>query len=376
MALETAAANLLATPPRVPDDEVAARRWAVLPEIGYAPDTGAVAGAKFTHRDFLATDTTIDVEALYGTEGAYEIDFTFASPSLVGKRIMVLARAGYVNDPARDFFGLGNNDLGPDPLSTHGYERARALVAVAWRPTPRLALGAATGVYNVDVRHGDRDGDTPLTVDAFPGLPGVEGGTVVPLEAFLAWSTRDGIVRPTHGWRAIAKLSHSNPTLAGDFRFTRWLADVSRLVPFNDGAQVLGLRANAAYVDGDPHDVPFWALEELGGDDTLEGYFPRRFLGSSRVLVNAELRVRLGTLPFFDLWRLQFDGALFAGAGRVFIDESELGARYAPPEAHRIRVAGGPGLRIAISQALVARIDVGFSNEETGIVYLAFDHAF
>jgi hypothetical protein len=38
----------------------------------------------------------------------------------------------------------------------------------------------------------------------------------------------------------------------------------------------------------------FWALEELGGDDTLEGYYPRRFLGSARVLVNAEVRRHLG----------------------------------------------------------------------------------
>jgi predicted ABC-type transport system involved in lysophospholipase L1 biosynthesis ATPase subunit len=36
----------------------------------------------------------------------------------------------------------------------------------------------------------------------------------------------------------------------------------------------------------------------------------------------------------------------------------------------------GGGLRIALSQALVARIDVGFSDEETGLVYLAFGHAF
>ena len=35
----------------------------------------------------------------------------------------------------------------------------------------------------------------------------------------------------------------------------------------------------------------------------------------------------------------------------------------------------GGGLRIALSQALVARIDVGFSDEETGLVYLAFGQA-
>jgi hypothetical protein len=48
----------------------------------------------------------------------------------------------------------------------------------------------------------------------------------------------------------------------------------------------------------------------------------------------------------------------------------------APADTARIRVAGGPGLRIALSHALVVRIDVGFSEEETAITYLSFDHTF
>ena len=122
--------------------------------------------------------------------------------------------------------------------------------------------------------------------------------------------------------------------------------------------------------------VPFWELEELGGDDTLQGFLPRRFLGSGRVLLNAEYRARLGGFTFFRLWYLQFDGALFGGVGRVFIDRDDLGRRFAPSDVARPRVSGGPGLRIALSQALVARIDVGFSQEETGILYFAFGHAF
>jgi outer membrane protein assembly factor BamA len=374
--LETTTADLLATPPRPTGDEIAERRWAVLPEFGYGPDTGIVLGAKFTHRDIAATDTTLDVEGLYGFGGDRALDVTVASPRLAGERVLVLVKGGYRSDPSRDFFGLGNNDVGPDALSTHLYERAQAFVAAAWRPVPRLALGLATGVRHVHIGRGDRSGTTPFTVVAFPGLPGVEGGLLVPLEASLVWNTRDGIVRPTRGWRAIAKVSHVNPALGSDTRFTRWVTDLGYLVPFHDGAQVLGVRANAGYVHGDPRRIPFWALEELGGDDTLEGFFPRRFLGSARVLVNAEFRARLGGFPFLDLWYATFDGVLFAGAGRVFIDRDELGRRYAPADTDRIRIGGGPGLRIALSQALVARIDVGFSNEETGIVYLAFSQTF
>jgi hypothetical protein len=41
-----------------------------------------------------------------------------------------------------------------------------------------------------------------------------------------------------------------------------------------------------------------------------------------------------------------------------------------------LRYSSGGGLRFALSQALVARIDVGFSDEETGLVYLEFGHTF
>lgn len=374
--LETLTADVLATPARTAADEVVGRRWAVLPEFGYGPDTGVVFGGKFTHRDLGGTDTTLDVEALYGFGGTRQFELTVASPHLTGEHWLVLGRVGYLAEPTRKFFGLGNNDVGSDALSTHRYERVQAAIAAAWRPMPQLALELSAGVRDVQIGRGKRSGARPFTVEEFPGLPGVDGGLLVPLDASLVWSTRDGIVRPTRGWRAIAKASHTNPSLLSDVRSTRVVGDLSYLIPFNDGAQVLGLRANAALIDGDPHRVPFWALEELGGADTLEGFFPRRFLGSGRVLVNAELRTRLWGTRLLHLWYLDFDGVLFAGAGRVFVDRDELGRRYAPADGERFRVAGGPGLRIALSQALVARIDVGFSNEETGIVYLAFGHTF
>ena len=37
---------------------------------------------------------------------------------------------------------------------------------------------------------------------------------------------------------------------------------------------------------------------------------------------------------------------------------------------------GGAGVRFALSQALIARVDLAFSDEQTPIVYLAFGHTF
>jgi hypothetical protein len=80
---------------------------------------------------------------------------------------------------------------------------------------------------------------------------------------------------------------------------------------------------------------------------------------------------------------VRVDGALFFDVGRVFISDDEIRDDLAPnaePVIDALRdgpiYGGGPGLRFALSQALVARIDVAFSDEQLPIVYLAFGHTF
>ena len=44
--------------------------------------------------------------------------------------------------------------------------------------------------------------------------------------------------------------------------------------------------------------------------------------------------------------------------------------------SYALRYSYGGGIRIALSEALVARIDVGFSDEEQGLTYLEFGQTF
>lgn len=177
---EEAISDLLAAPPRdQAEDLIPGRRWAVLPQFGYGPDTGPEVGVKFTDRDLAGTGITLDVNALYSTEQKQTADLSIASPHLGNDHFLLLFSASWRKDPQRDFFGLGNNDVGSDALSTHLYERAEAMLGVGWRPVPRLALDLGMGIRHVHIGEGDRDDDTPFTVRAFPRLPEVEGGFVV-----------------------------------------------------------------------------------------------------------------------------------------------------------------------------------------------------
>jgi len=380
--IEQDVADLLATPVRTGPTELEQRQWAILPEVGYGPETGPVGGVKLTHRNVIGLGVTADLDATYALNRQQRFVATIGWPHGLDDRILVLARLRYDLDPEFDFFGIGNNDVGPHEVSTHLQERTTGDLVVGWRPYPRLALNAGVEVSHVHIGRGDRDDDTPFTVNRFPDLPGVHGGNVNPFELSLVYDSRDGVVRPTRGSRLIVKAAHTNRALLSDFEYTRYVIDASTLVSTANGRHILGIRLDAAYMDGPRRAIPFWELEELGGDDTLRGFFPHRFRGRARGLVSLEYRAGLTSFDFYHLWHVRLDGVVFGEAGRVFIDRNEVGDEFDLGQnsvrhiVSALKYSAGGGLRIALSEALVARIDVGFSDEETGLVYLAFGHTF
>lgn len=213
-------------------------------------------------------------------------------------------------------------------------------------------------------------------------MPGIAGGMASRLALSLVWNGRDDVVRPTRGWRIILKAVHTNKSLLSDFEFTRYVADVGYLRAFADGRYIIGLRVDGEWIEAPTGSVPFWELTELGGEDTMRGFFPHRFLGKGRALLNLEGRFLVTEFDFFDLWHIKIDGVLFGDGGRVFIDPSEVHDEFKLNRNIFGRVASdfqysyGAGLRISLAEALVARIDAGFSEEATGLIYLSFGQTF
>jgi outer membrane protein assembly factor BamA len=386
IATEENIADLLATPMlSLEEAEEAAkqRQWAILPEIGYDPESGGDGGLKFTHRNIAGTGATLDVEATYALNSQESLSAVFGTPHLLGDRFLTLLEADYYYDPSQKFFGLGNNDIGPDPASTQAYERYEGTLTAGWRPRPDLALDVTFGVRHLRIGRGQRDNGFPFTLDAFPDLSGVGGGFVSPFGASLVWTTRDDVLRPTRGWRVILKATHTDRAVLSDFEFTRLDADIGYLIPLvPSGRHVLGVRLNGGLIAGPPHDVPFWELEALGGDDTFRGFFPHRFLGSQRMFVNTEYRFPIAGFNFFHLWYVDVGGAVFGDSGRVFMSPSQLESDFglSPSSASHLvstfQYDYGLGIRFAVARAILARVEVGFSEEEKGLVYLAFGQAF
>jgi len=363
-------------------DEPRERLWAVLPQFGYGPDTGPMGGGKFTHRNIDGHGTSLDLNGSYSLKHHQSYGFSVGSPHLAQNRVLLLLRLQYSLDPKREFFGLGNNDVGPDPASVHAIEDIAGAVTVGWRPFKRIAFNFAIGARSVEIWREKDFGNVPYTEDSFPELPGIQGGLVNYLGLSIVWNNRDSVVRPTRGWRLIGKAIHTNAVLLSDFQFTRLVVDAGYLRSLFEDRLVFGVRLNGEWVTGPERRIPFWGLSELGGRDTLRGFYPHRFVGKGRFLANGEVRGRITSFDFFDLWHVQIDGVLFGDGGRVYIDRDQLKDEFTlDTEILSRLITGlqysyGAGLRIALSESLVARIDAGFSEEETGLVYLSFGQTF
>ncbi len=344
--------------------------FAVFPQAGYGPETGPQVGVKFDGRDLFQGHTFIDVNLLYALNLQQKASFTVGNPDL--GRFMLFATVNYKRDPSMEFFGIGNNDIGPEPLSVQDIRRGRAGVLVGYRLLRRFALTLSGFYRETDIKNA-HDDDRLSTRRFAPGLPGIGGARANYLAAALVYNSRDEIVRPTTGWKVIFKYLNADKALFNDDAdFSKLILDVSYLVPLVWRRQVIALHGNTEVMFGDDRDIPFFELSSLGGDDTMRGYFPYRFLGKGRMLFNAEYRLKLVDFNFIHLWDVTIDGVGFGDAGRVFSSGEEFRKHF----YDQLRYSYGGGLRIALSSGLVARIDVGFSPEETGLVYLSFGHTF
>ncbi|MGH7896606.1 MAG: BamA/TamA family outer membrane protein, partial [Candidatus Binatia bacterium] len=255
-------------------------RRAILPEIGFSPEKGANGGIKFTDRDIRGL--TLDLSASAAQMGQYKGRFALVAPELFSGWLILLAGGEYLMDPTYEFFGLGNNDVGPDELSTHELQRTIGTLAVALRLTNRFTAVVSGEYTEIQIHRGDRRDGVPSTVDVFPNLAGIGGGKTNPISAALIFNDRDDVTRPTRGWNVISKYQRIDEALDNDFEFDRYIFEASYLYPFLTRRQVIGVRGGGEYISTKKRRTPFFQFSSLGGGDDMRGYFLDRFLGLSK----------------------------------------------------------------------------------------------
>ena len=367
---------------RSPAEAEEGPRRAVLPIISYDPEQGVAGGAKFVDRDLTSQHLTLDVLGLYAEKKQREFSLVIGIPRLGNDRWLGLVEASYYSDPTKEFFGLGNSDTGSNEISTNESEEASVLLTLGYRLNEYLTVVFGGGVSHTGIRRGDTTGNTPATEDLLPDLAGIGGGYDNPISLALAFDDRNDLTRPSIGENVIAKVQHVDPVLGAESRFTRFNLDGAILRPVVDSRTVLGIHAAGEYIAGATRAIPFYELAPLGSSTDLRGYFLDRFLGRARVYGNVEMRRDICDVSFRDWWKAHLDGVVFSDVGSVIFESSQVAKSYGttsqppPGTVDTVRVSYGGGIRVTLEDALVIRLDVGFSPEETALVYLDFGQTF
>jgi outer membrane protein assembly factor BamA len=221
------------------------------------------------------TGLTLDLNAVWAQKGQQGYKLSGLHSTLLDGHLTAGFQANFSSDPTHEFFGLGNNDIGPDPLSTHRVQTVGGTLTLAWRVWDRLAIALSAGYRDMQIGQGKADADhnAPFTVDAFPELTGIDGGHTIPLTLSLIFNNREEITRPTQEWSLIAEIEHVDRALGSDFEFTRFCLDASYLWPMLRRRQIVAIRLGGRHILGDQNDIPFYELAHLRGRRHLAGLF-------------------------------------------------------------------------------------------------------
>ncbi|MCH2110189.1 MAG: BamA/TamA family outer membrane protein, partial [Polyangiaceae bacterium] len=143
--------------------------------------------------------------------------------------------------------------------------------------------------------------------------------------------------------------------LGGDYDYLLWVFDARQYIRLYK-EHVLALQLLSEFRTGAP---PFSSMAELGGPNTMRGYFRGRYRDNSMIALQSEYR-----FPIY--WR--FSGALFANVAETYSQE-------APFQAGLIRWTLGAGVRLRFGSRTYMRVDGG-GGKKTGAVIFGGGQAY
>ncbi|MBL8228724.1 MAG: BamA/TamA family outer membrane protein [Bryobacterales bacterium] len=279
----------------------------------------------------------------------YGIDASLSFPRLANRRIRADFFAAHNDSPSIGYFGPG-----PDS-SKNGRTNFRredtvfsSLLGVRIHPH-HFTVGMTSGLHLINVGPGTSrlspSADRVYTPRQAPGLQ--EQTDFFHLGPFLQIDYRDRRDDPHRGAHFVTRYVYMNDQL-DRYSFRRLESVLEGYIPFLNEKRVIALRARTdlSFVDS-KNQVPFYMQPVLGGSDDLRGFRQFRFYDNNALLLNAEYRWEVA--PALDM-------VAFADAGRVFHRPGDIGLSG-------LEGSGGLGMRFKNRDAVVMRIDAGFSRE-------------
>ena len=267
------------------------------------------------------------------------------------------------------FFGIGNNS--PTIAETNYTSQQELLqIQVGYNVTHAWQLQYTGRVQVVDVSPGTLQGIASLE-SRFGRILGVGTSTQVLNRISIAYDTRDNVTAPTQGMAwvvyggAAARHGLINDSMYSETGIDG--RDFWRLFPNT----ILATHVSLRYLPS-AHEVPFWALSNLGGessqiggDQPLRGYGTGRYYDRDSFSATAEVRQRIATINAISS-HIELELAPFIDVGRVFSQAST----FPLSQLHSVAGLGICGLARPF---VVGYVDIGYGNQGvavfTGINY-------
>ena len=358
-----------------------------LPTVRTEPLIGLMLGLRLTYayrpqegapnRIFLA------VNARASLLGVHDHGFTLNLHDFLRRgEVFALGFAAQLN-PISPYYGF-RPDLALDDASIDAPEYLSRVDTYAaffdyqhplwrWRPPgPGRVAGALRGLlglaYAVDSIRADPGA---LLAQEQPDALGLtRRGT---LRAGVVWDRRDNEWSPRWGALHSATAEIGGPwTLSSTGTWARVNATARWYRPLFTRDFIL---ANQIAVDALLGDAPFVPLGQIGvlapvdafgGRDVGRGYIRRRFIGRHKAIYSIEVR--------FEPVEVKA-GRHVLGAGFKLFADVGLVLQPGQPRPPGARVAGGPGVYVAVDRFSIVRLDAGFSPETTAF-YVTGEHTF
>jgi hypothetical protein len=296
-------------------------------------------------------------------------DGEFQIGRLREQRWSINASLVYDREGTPRFFGFGNNS---PTIAETNYTSQQELVQiqVGYNLTHAWQLQYTGRVQVVDVSPGTLEGIATLE-SRFGRILGVGTNTQVLNRVSIAYDTRDNVTAPTQGMAwvvyggAAARHGLINDSMYSEAGIDG--RDFWRIFPDT----ILATHVSLRYLPTS-HDVPFWALSNLGGessqiggDQPLRGYGTGRYYDRDSFSATAELRQRIASINAVSS-HIDLELAPFVDVGRVFSQSSTF-------PLSQLHSVGGIGIRGLARPFVVGYVDIGYGNEGvavfTGINY-------
>ena len=352
----------------------------ILPRFKLNPETGLGSGLKVKAANPIGVPVIMEFSNLYTTTRYEQYEGAIITPPSRGNSggWYTILYTGFDRIPDMRFFGIGNDTRtgSGGNESTLRYRALSSRATAGWSFSSRYFC-ALHGMYRkVWVNDGIGE-DLPQALEKYSGVPGISGGAAPGFGVSLLRSTRDSQWRPREGTRLELTVEETPEFLNRNYRFTLMTTDARACANIFGEYNVAAARIRWSRYFGNADEIPWWSLPQVGGRDSLRGYWDGRFRGRESIQANSEFRFHIRDFSFDAGWfhpRFTIDGNLFADAGRIYMRDDD--DKEDDTFLRNWKYSAGAGLRLVTGPNLMGRFDVGFSREQKGAVYFNFGTVF